>query len=85
LVPEHGADRELEAVPCAWHAESRTLRNERRQSPIAGKMTANELDIGVEVQETFESHYRRHRTDVIVLRTAVSNRPSNLASRALSA
>ena len=68
LLPNYGADRELEAVPCAGHPQSRTLRNERRQRPIAGKMPANELDIGVEIQKTFEPHNdRRHDADVIEL------------------
>ena len=50
LLAEHGAHRELEAVPGARHPQSRARRDERRQQRVRDEVRADRRRVGVQVE-----------------------------------
>ena len=51
LLPEHGADRQLEAVPGARHAQSRPRCDQRCEGRILGEMRRDGARIGGEIED----------------------------------
>lgn len=62
LLPEDGADGELEPIPCSRHAQSRPSANQRFEQRVARQLRCDRPRIGVEVEEP--PHPRDDRCDL---------------------